>query len=258
MSCSPAPTPPCGWLRGPPDPSAFDASTAVAALGLSLATAVVVLASDLPTFAYLRSRFGERARVVALPGSLLVALACVVLSRAVDFQPGYFYGLVGGLAFARRLRHDTTGRLAATSAGILLALSVASWVALGPVSAAAGDGEPGLGVLLVENLLGGIFWVALDSLIIALLPLRLLTGRDIARWSRKVWVLLYAFALFAFVHILLRPSTGYVADTRESPTVVVVGLFIAFGLISVAFWAYFQFRSPRARAKEMQRTGVGG
>ena len=125
------------------DSSAFDLSTAVAALGLSLATAVVVFASDLPTFAYLRSRYGERARVVALPGSLLIAVGCVLLSRAVDFQPGYFYGLVGGLAFARRLRRDTTGRLAATSAAILLALSLVTWVALGPVSEAAA--KPGQG-----------------------------------------------------------------------------------------------------------------
>ena len=63
-------------------------------------------------------------------------------------------------------------------------------------------------------------------------------------------MVLYAFTLFGFVHILLRPSTGYVADTRESPTVVVVGLFIAFGIFSVAFWAYFRFRSPRPRASD--------
>jgi hypothetical protein len=225
--------------------SALDVSTAVAALGLSLATGVVVLASDAPTFAHLRRRYGETASVVALPGSLIVTVACVLLSRAVHFEPGYFYGLVGGLAFARELRRDTTGRLAASSAMVLLAMSIAAWVLLGPVSEVADRPGAGLVPIFAESVLGGIFWVALDSLVIALLPLRLLTGNDIARWSRRAWAALYAAALFAFVHILLRPSTGYVADTSRSPTVVVVGLFVAFGLFSFTFWAYFQYRSPR-------------
>ena len=58
--------------------------------------------------------------------------------------------------------------------------------------------------------------------------------------------MLYAATLFAFIHILLRPGTGYVSDTSRSPTVVVVGLFVAFAVFSFAFWGYFRFRSPRS------------
>ena len=131
-------------------------------------------------------------------------------------------------------------------------MSVAAWVLLGPVSEIADQPGAGLVPIFAESVLGGIFWVALDSLVIALLPLRLLTGNDIARWSRRAWAALYAAALFAFVHILLRPSTGYVADTSRSPTVVVVGLFVAFGIFSFAFWAYFQYRSPRVAKEPVQ------
>jgi hypothetical protein len=222
--------------------SGLDAATALGALGLSVATAVVVLASDLPEVLHVRRRYHERATPIVLPGSLLMALGCVLLSRAVHFQPGYFYGLVGGLALARSLDRDESGRIAARSAAALLALSVVSWLLLQPVAAAARETGTSLPSILVENVLGGIFWAALDTLVIALLPLRLLEGAKVVGWSRRAWVALYGLALLAFVHILLRPGTGYVSDSSVSPPSVVIGLFVGFAVFSFAFWGWFRFR----------------
>ncbi len=222
--------------------SGFDAATAVGALGLSLATGAVVLASDLPEVGYVRRRYRERATPIALPGALIIAVACVVLSRAVGFQPGYFYGLLGGLALSRKLGRDESGRLAARTVAFLLALSFGSWLALQPVAAAAAEDGRTFGTILVENVLGGIFWAALDSLIIAMLPMRLLLGERVIGWSRAAWAGLYGLTLLAFVHILLRPSTGYVSNTSASPLNVVIGLFVAFALFSFGFWGYFRFR----------------
>ena len=226
--------------------SGFDGATAFGALGLSIATGVVVFASDMPAVVHVRRRYRERARPIALPGALVIAVACVVLSRAVHFQPGYFYGLVGGLALSRSLERDESGRLAARTAGALLVLSIGCWVALLPVSAAAAESGRNAGTILVENLLGGIFWTALDSLVIAMLPLRLLEGSKIVGWSRAAWAALYGITLLAFVHILLRPSTGYVSNTSVSPPYVVIGLFVGFAVFSFAFWGYFRFRRPRS------------
>ena len=223
--------------------SGFDGATAVGALGLSLATAVVVFASDMPAAVHVRRRYRERAKPIALPGALVIAVACVALSRAIHFQPGYFYGLVGGLALSRSLERDESGRLAARTAAALLVLSIGSWLALLPVSAAAAETGKTFGIILTENLLGGIFWTALDSLVIAMLPLRLLEGSKIVGWSRTAWAVLYGVTLLAFVHILLRPSTGYVSNTSVSPPNVVIGLFVGFAVFSFAFWGYFRFRT---------------
>ena len=240
------------WFAMQPS-SGFDAATAVGALGLSLATGAVVLASDLPEVNYVRRRYRERAVPIALSGSLVIAVACVVLSRAVGFQPGYFYGLLGGLALSRKLARDESGRIAAGTVAFLLFLSLASWLALQPVAAAAAESGKTFGTILVENILGGIFWAALDSLVIAMLPLRLLQGAKVFGWSRAAWATLYGLTLLAFVHILLRPSTGYVSDTSVSPPYVVVGLFVGFALFSFAFWGYFRLRSdPEAPADEVQ------
>ena len=244
------------WFAIQPS-SGFDAATGVGALGLSLATGAVVLASDLPEVGYVRRRYRERATPVALPGALVIAVACVVLSRAVGFQPGYFYGLLGGLALSRKLDRDESGRLAARTVAFLLALSFGSWVALQPVAAAAAENGKTFGSILVENILGGIFWAALDSLVIAMLPMRLLQGEKVIGWSRAAWAGLYGLTLLAFVHILLRPSTGYVSNTSVSPPYVVIGLFAAFALFSFGFWAYFRFRSD-AEAPADQVEGAAG
>ena len=128
---------------------------------------------------------------------------------------------------------------------MLIVLSVVTWLLLTPVYRIADRPDPAMWPILLESFLGRIFWAALDSLVIALLPLRLLSGSKIVGWSRAVWAGLYVVTLFAFIPVLLRPGTGYVSDTSRSSTVVVVSLFIAFALFSFGFWGYFRFRSPR-------------
>ncbi len=60
-----------------------------------------------------------------------------------------------------------------------------------------------------------------------------------------MWALLFGFAIFALVHILLAPESGYVGKTPDkSLWNTAIGLFIAFGAASVAFWAYFRYRRP--------------
>ena len=67
----------------------------------------------------------------------------------------------------------------------------------------------------------------------------------------------YGITLLAFVHILLRPSTGYVSNTSVSPPYVVIGLFVGFAVFSFAFWGYFRFRRPRSPG-EMPANEVEG
>jgi hypothetical protein len=233
----------------------LDRSTLAAALGLSLAMGIVTLAFDVPSLAYIRRRHGVWGRLVILPGTLLLAAGCVLLSRAVHFLPGYFYGLIAGITFRRQVAEAVKGRLVAASALLVLVLSVASWLALMPVSSAADKPGASFAVLVLEATLGGTFWCGLDSLVIGLLPLRFLSGSEVRAWSRPAWTVLFVLTQIAFVHILLRPGTGYVADTSRSPTVVVVGLFVAFAVISVGFWGYFRYRD--ARAAEQRWVEVG-
>jgi hypothetical protein len=78
-----------------------------------------------------------------------------------------------------------------------------------------------------------------------MLPMRFLDGRKVLRWSRTAWSLLFFLGVFATVHVLLRPGSGYVGKASGTVTIGVMSLFAAFGLISVGLWAYFRFRPQR-------------
>lgn len=215
------------------------------ALGLTAALGLITLAFDLPALAYHWRRNGHRGALMMLPGTLVIAAACVALSRAVDFLPGYFYGLIAGMVFGQQLSTRIKGRMVAVSALLVLLVSVGAWLWLIPVSQAADQPNAGLPILVLEAALGATFYIGLDSLVISLLPLRFLQGSELRAWSRTAWTVIFGLSLAAFVHILFRPNTGYVADTSSTSARLVVGLFIAFGIFSVLFWAYFRYRRPR-------------
>jgi hypothetical protein len=51
---------------------------------------------------------------------------------------------------------------------------------------------------------------------------------------------------FGFFHILINPASGYLSSSARTPLFTIVALFVAFGLLSIAFWAYFRNRPVEA------------
>jgi hypothetical protein len=224
----------------------FDRSSLALVLGLSLSLVVISVGFRLPHLVYIRRRDHEWARFRVLPGTALVAVACVGLSRLVHFQPGYLYGLIAGLSFRRRLETDTNGALTAASAVSVFVLSIAAWVARVPVAGAAARPNASIWIVALEACLAAISILGLETVVICLIPVRFVEGSKLAAWSRTAWALVFGLCAFAFVHILLRPDSGYVAASSSRWTVLV--LFLGFGLLSVGFWAYFRFRPARTAA----------
>ena len=210
-------------------------------LGLAVGIVLVTTLFAIPAVLWHR-RQGDRPAVEAIPGTLLVAVACVAVSRLADFQPGYLYGLVIGLAFARELNPRDEGRSGAAAAGLMLTASILSWLGLGLLVESS---AVGFGAALAETVLAVVMVAGLEGVAFGLLPLRFLPGEPVYAWNRIVWGALIGIGLFAFFHILINPSTGYLADTSRTPLLVVLGLLVGFGLASIAFWAYFRFRPAR-------------
>ena len=75
-----------------------------------------------------------------------------------------------------------------------------------------------------------------------MMPLRFLPGERVRGWNQRAWIALLGMAIFGFCHILLNPSSGYLADTTRTSLFTVIWLLVAFGGGSVLFWAYFRFR----------------
>ena len=204
-----------------------------------VAIAVVTLVFATPTWRAHRRR-GDPARLKVVPLSLAVAVVCVLISRVAGFQPGYLYGLLIGLAFAHELSGAEEGRMTGVAAGLMLGTAAVAWLALGALPA----GNPAFAATALRTALAAVMVAGLEGVAFGLLPFRFLPGEALYGWNRALWAALLGVGAFAFLHILVNPASGYLADTSRTPLFTVVGLLLGFSLVSVAFWAWFRFRAP--------------
>jgi hypothetical protein len=221
----------------------FNQPSAALVLGVLLSILIALGAAGLAGVGYRRARgLPVASALAAVPAGLIIAAGCVVISRLVDFRPGYLYGLVGGLAFGAALDQRDEGRaeLATLYAGLVIAL--AAWLAFGPVSTAANKPSPGFITQTADGMLSGLFIGGIEGLLFGLLPLRFLPGHRVARWSWVAWGLTAGVASFVFVNVLLRPESGYLGTSTTASVAVTYGLFVGFGVASVLFWAWFRLR----------------
>ena len=222
----------------------LDTSSLVLVVAFTVALLVMSLGFRLPADIISHRRTGDWGRLYFLPGTLLVSVVLVVLSRTMHFQPGYFYGALGGIGFAGALTQRTRGRVTAANWVWALTLSVAAWLARVPVSEAAGQPDASLWWIGLEACLALIFLWGVEGLVVAMLPMRFLDGRKVLDWSRTVWAVLMFLGVFATFHLLLAPNSGYVGKTSGEVAVGVLALFLGFGAVSVGLWAYFNYRPP--------------
>ena len=214
-------------------------------LGMLVGIVLVTAAFAVPVVLAHR-RLGDRWQLKVVPVSLLIGVACVLLSRLTGFQPGYLYGLLIGLAFARELSAADEGRATAIGAVVMLAVAFAAWLGLGALP----DGD-GFGLVVLRTSMAALMVAGLEGVVFGLLPMRFLPGEPLYAWNRILWGTMLAIGAFAFFHILINPASGYLSDTSRTPLFTVIALLAGFSLVSVAFWAWFRFRNaPQAETEQ--------
>jgi hypothetical protein len=214
--------------------------------GLALGLFAVMVAWGVPLLIMARRDHFELT-VRALPATLIVGVACVLISRFANFQPGYLYGLIIGFFMAHGIDRQIEGRAKAVAAATTLVTALVAWVSLALVRGSAGGD---FGTVLVEAAAVTIVVAGLENAVFAMLPLRFMPGEAVFKWDRRVWVALMALGLFGFVHVLLNPAAGagYLADSTRTSFVTLILLLAFFALASVIFWAYFRFRPKKHAA----------
>jgi hypothetical protein len=213
--------------------------------GFTLSLIVMSAGFSIPAAIGIHRRTGEWGKLNFLPGTLLVSIVMVIVCRALKLQPGYFYGALAGLAFASALNKESQGRLVAANWTWALAISLAAWFFRIPVSEAAAQPDANVVWIGLEAFLVMTFLWGIESLAVAMLPMRFLDGPKVRAWNRPVWAALLFAGVFATVHVLLTPTAGYVGQTTEEVTADVLVIFAIFGAISVGVWAYFRYRPAR-------------
>lgn len=226
----------------------FNGASGVGFVATLMAILWGLLVSTLVAVTYRRARRRPRhPSLHALPAGLLVAALCVIISRASDFQPGYLYGVICGVAFSARLGKKEEGHVVALSTLATLALATLAWLAWTPLHPIASRPASFGGLVLLDSFLASLVVGGLVGSVVNLLPLGFMPGRTLADWHRGAWVGIFGAALFSLVQILLRPGSAG-GGSGVAPLVTTVSLFVGFGAGSVGFWGFFE-RRRRARRR---------
>ncbi|MBI2845428.1 MAG: hypothetical protein HYX86_02655 [Chloroflexi bacterium] len=181
------------------------------------------------------------------PLGILVAMLCVLLSRQVEFLPGYLFGFIGGMALLET--SASRGRFALISGigiGAVLLVGLGSWLLtlpLGFILGVTASLVPVQVVLVaVQSLMLLIFLVALENAFFELLPLAVTAGSDIFTWNKIVWFLAILPVFFLFYHILLNPDGAYLNGLTNKNTLLILFLILVYGLLTLGTWLFFRMR----------------
>lgn len=195
-------------------------------------------------FAYRRrKKYDVTRHFEALPAGLAIAALCVVLSRISNFQPGYLYGVVCGVAFAGTLAKNENGHLVALGHLATIAVAVIAWFVWVPVNHAALHHPGVFPLVILDDLLASLFVGGLVGSVINLIPVRFMPGHTLASWHRGAWMAVFGVATFGMIEIVLFPSRHNHAG--HAPIITIIVLFVLFGGGSLVFREYFSRRERR-------------
>jgi len=237
-------------------------------LRMLLALALVSLVYEGGQY-WLARRAGATLALRVRPGTLLAALACIVLSRMAGFLPGYFYGrLAVCTASENETETDPPPQVWRQTALLGLAfvgvVGLSMWGLTLPTSLLLDLFERITVFKALTNLLSGMvealqgfwllgFFVAWQTLFFEMLPLQSTAGAALYRRNRLVWAVAAFVVLFVLLHTLLNPF-GTAGRLLENGGVVLLAfaLFL-YSALTVALWVY-SVRRPLIGAEEVVPT----
>jgi hypothetical protein len=227
-------------------------------LSLAITVAVVTCAYEGVQCYYCSRRLSVPTALRFYPAALLIAIACVVVSRLIGFSPGYLYGFAGSIAFLSAVRpsREGRGRIVLLSGVVLLAISLGTWFLAVPVTHAI-EGHDLWILHVLQGATIGVFVAGLESLFFGLIPLTFMEGESLLHWNRWVWLATFTFVAFAFWHVLLNKDSRYAATFGNSNTRVMLMLLVVFSLVTVATFFYFRARGGGAIALAPAGAGSG-
>lgn len=227
-------------LLGFADPD-FGFTGASVRLVLAMIAAVVVInvGISLVVMKVAKRAFDVSAVLQPMPAALAIVGISVLVSRLAGISPGFLFGIVLGVAYARELKLRDEARLGILTVGLTIAAGLLAWIGYGVASATiAGQGF--VNNLLIEAL-AAVTLEALGTLVVALLPIEFLDGRTIFRWSKPAWLGLYAVTALIFVFVVVPLSDNW--GTMSAPVFGWGTLFAVFAAVAIITWAVFRRRA---------------
>ena len=164
-------------------------------------------------------------------GTLVVAAACVLGSRAIGFVPGYIYGIVARYETEPKATERDEAVIALWASALTGLVAVTAWVLLSPLGALSDTGPVVLDIPVAVAT--GVFMAGIELLTVGMLPLSLLPGSALRSTYPFAWKLLWGSGAFLFFLVLLRPG---LVDGNTSSVWWTLAAAVVYGGLAGGYW----------------------
>lgn len=204
---------------------------------LVVAMASVVLVTFAKDFFRFAVAIKWKAKTLFKPNffGLLLAIACVVISRKLEVSPGYLFGIPMGLFIYSKRFDEKTGVLEFFGLFWMVCVAVMLWI-FGPYIE---EYE------ILSDLVNLLFVLLLEGVFFELFPIMYLPGGEIYKWSKVVWATMFGTVTFLLFHTLFTPDSTFRSLAASKPaknTIIVLGVYV---IISALIWGWMKFRHRR-------------
>lgn len=236
-----------------------DGNPIAVAVGLVVALPVVTFAFELPAELYLRTRSQIVGKLHVLPTALAVGVVCALLSRLLNLEPSYLYGIFASFVAAREgsMAEEEEGKSVLVGTVALVVIGGLCWFGWGALDGDAHGAHRGWPVILFSTSLFWIFILAAEGLVFGLMPLKYLDGSLLRRWRNSIWLVAQLGAAAFFVYVVMLDGS-FKKIHSFSQLIGPYSLFVGFGLVSFAFWRYFQWEGRPTALAEGEEEGEDG
>lgn len=196
--------------------------------------------------AWIMRRRGASAHTQFQIGSLVILALAVLATRLTGFEPGFLFGVVIAIVFARPPDDEQERAASRIELGLLVALALIAWCGyslLFPLAVSHDDIALFGTEMLASMTVGG-----LTGLMILLIPVGATPGAVLFRANRLRWGIAFFAAVAVFCAVVLPLPESWQAV--DAPFVLWFGLFAAYAALAIVVWAVVTFVRPHPELEE--------
>jgi hypothetical protein len=212
----------------------FDLASVRTVLASAIALFIVGYVASALTGLILRGRWEMVTTIELKPLGIVLTVIGVVLSRLLDFSPGFLFGLIIGLGMVGASSLAERVRLTLLNSAFIFGFSIIAWFGY---SAIAGN-TTGFWDTLGNDTLVAVTSEGLTALAVGLLPFRFLDGEALFERSKALWAGVYLVAAAAFVLILIPAANNWGETT--GPVWFWLSVVVVFSLVAFGIYLYFR------------------
>lgn len=213
-----------------------------------IAALIVSYGAYLLTSRIMNRRWALPTSISLRPYTLIITVIGVILSRVLDFSPGFLFGLMLGLSFPPETPDVLRSRARLIRTAMILGIAVVAWFAYSFTAAALATAEPSFGGALLVDTLAALSTEGLTGMLIAMLPFLFLDGHDLWKHSKRVWASVYAVVIVVFFLVVApKPESWGDLGAKYGPWALILG---AFTVVSLGAYVFLRWDTARQRVKE--------